>query len=70
MDPRLMNPDVFRIEHRHRDGSWGELEPVPHDAAEHDAERAWMRGKVFRCTHCDQQVQVTIEPIDSAPAIA
>jgi hypothetical protein len=70
MDPRLVNPEVFRIEHRHRDGSWGSLEQVPRDAAEYDAERAWLRGQVFRCTTCDQHVQVTIEPIDSGPAIA
>ncbi len=70
MDPRLFNTAAFRIEHRHQDGSWAPLEQVPHDAAEHDAERAWLRHQVFRCTHCEQEVEVTIEPMNAEPATA
>ena len=70
MDLRLLNADAFRMEHRHRDGSWAPLERVPHDAADHDAERSWLRRGVFRCTQCAQQVEVTIEPGGEEPAPA
>ena len=55
------------IEHRHSDGSWAELEPETphHDAAEHDAERQWLKGRIFRCTRCEEEVRVTVEPEES-----
>lgn len=56
----------LRLEHRHSDGSWGTFERVPHDAAEHDPERDWVKGHVlFSCTTCDELVRVATdeEPI-------
>jgi hypothetical protein len=52
------------LEHRHSDGSWAELEPEspPHDAAEHDAEREWLKGRIYHCTRCEEEVRVAIEP--------
>ena len=34
---------TLRVQHRHSDGTWGALEPVPshHDPADHDPERDW-----------------------------
>ncbi|HEY4190207.1 MAG TPA: hypothetical protein VGM28_07285 [Candidatus Limnocylindrales bacterium] len=54
----------YRIEHRHPDGSWAEMvEERPHnDPAEHDAERAWGKRRLFRCGKCNETV--TIEPGD------
>jgi hypothetical protein len=65
MDPQLRISETFRIEHRHRDGSWAPLEPLHHGEADHDAERSWLRRGIFRCSHCEQQVAVTIEPLQS-----
>jgi hypothetical protein len=67
MEPSLRMSEVYRIEHRHRDGSWAPMEPMHHGEAEHDAERSWLRRAIFRCEHCQQQVTVTIEPIDAEP---
>jgi hypothetical protein len=55
----------LRIQHRHKDGSWGELEEDSghHDAAAHDPERRWVRGKIFKCTSCEESV--TINPGDA-----
>jgi hypothetical protein len=55
----------LRIQHRHRDGSWGEFEEdvAHHDAAAHDPERRWARGRVFRCTTCEEAV--TVNPVDA-----
>ena len=50
---------TLRLEHRHSDGSWSPLERVHHDAAEHDPERDWAKGKlVFSCLTCDEMVRV------------
>jgi hypothetical protein len=54
----------LRLEHRHSDGTWATLEPEEshHDSAEHDAERAWLKGRIYRCTRCEEQVRITVEP--------
>ena len=62
MDPNFRIEQEFRIEHRHRDGSWSPLEPLPHGEAEHDAERSWLRSVRFRCLSCGREVSVTVEP--------
>ena len=65
MDLSRLAEANFRLQHRHSDGSWSPLEPAPdhHDAAQHDAERAWATGKIYVCTTCDEQVRVvTGEP--------
>ena len=62
MDPNIRIEQEYRIEHRHRDGSWSPLEPIHHGEAEHDAERSWLRGFRFRCNACGREVTVTVEP--------
>jgi hypothetical protein len=66
MDPRTILM-TFRVEHSHRDGSWGEMvESHVHDAAETDPERDWGRRRIFRCTTCDESVSVRAgEPPES-----
>ena len=32
------------------------MEPVHHDPAEHDPERAWLTGRLYRCADCDETV--------------
>ena len=59
--------EVFRVEHRHDDGSWVPMEEREHNEAEHDAERAWLRRRVFACTSCDEQVAVTYAPDEIEP---
>jgi hypothetical protein len=56
---RIMEAGLL-IEHRHNDGSWNRFEPTPnHDAAAHDPEREWAKGKViYSCTNCDEMVRV------------
>jgi hypothetical protein len=59
MDPNFRIGQELFLQHRHGDGSWAQMERVEHDSAEYDAERSWMRGAIFRCTTCDEQVMVT-----------
>ena len=60
MDPRILQLE-YRIQHEHRDGSWGEMaeERAPHDSAQTDPEREWSLRRVFRCTACDEVVTLT-----------
>ena len=60
MDQLNVREALYRLEHRHSDGSWSRLErrPQHHDAAEHDPERAWAGGELYVCPTCDEQVRV------------
>ena len=55
---------ALRIQHRHSDGTWGQLEPRSHhDGADHDPERDWAAGAtIYVCKTCDEEVMV--EPLD------
>lgn len=46
----------YRIEHRHKDGSWAEMveDRSHHDAADHDPERGWGLRRIFRCASCEE----------------
>jgi hypothetical protein len=48
------------IEHRHSDGSWSPFVPARahHDPAEHDPERDWDQGIVYRCQACEEEVRI------------
>ena len=59
MDPNFRIAQEFRIEHRHADDTWSPLEPLPHDSAAHDGERAWLKRTIFRCPSCSTSVTVT-----------
>ena len=50
----------FRMQHRHRDGSWATLErrPPHHSPADHDPERDWASGVIYECTTCEEFVRV------------
>lgn len=65
MDLRL---GELLLQHRHRDGTWGRLEPRPphHSPAEHDPERHWPEGRLYACTTCEEQVVVS-ETDDRVP---
>jgi hypothetical protein len=57
---------VFRLQHRHKDGSWAELvEDRPHPApADHDPERAWATARIFRCPTCPEESSVAPRKCD------
>ena len=55
---------LLTLEHRHADGSWGRMRE--HGTADHDPERRWGLGRIFRCDGCSEEVRV-LGP-DEAPA--
>ena len=58
----------LQLQHRHDDGSWVRMERVPEGEPEHDPERSWLTGRIFRCTTCDEQIRVDPgEPEDGGP---
>ncbi len=58
---------AYRIDHRHPDGSWGEMigDRTHNDPGDHDPERKWSAHRIFRCTSCD--ASVTIVSDDGVP---
>jgi hypothetical protein len=60
MDQTRIEEAQYRLEHRHDDGTWGRMveQPVHHDSAQHDPERAWGIKRLFRCTRCDETVLI------------
>ena len=52
----------YRLQHRHKDGSWGDMEQAPRSSASQDPERKWGISRLFRCTSCDEGV--TLVPPD------
>ena len=57
----------YRLQHRHKDGSWGEMEEAPRSAPSHDPERRWGITKLFRCTSCDEGVTLVPPGQESTP---
>jgi hypothetical protein len=49
----------LRLQHLHDDGTTSPMVLVHPDAANHDQERSWLRGLIFRCTTCSDAVLVT-----------
>jgi hypothetical protein len=51
----------LQLHHQHEDGSWGVFEPVAahHSPADHDPERDWANGTIYKCSACDEQVVVS-----------
>jgi hypothetical protein len=52
--------ELARLEHHHGGGDWHEMVEVSpgHDSASGDPERNWAHGRIFRCTSCEDEVQV------------
>jgi hypothetical protein len=56
----------LHLNHRHSDGRWSGMREH-HDAADHDAERSWIKGRrIFRCD-CGEEVVVSTEAEPDAP---
>jgi hypothetical protein len=66
---QLQGLPLPRIEHNHGAGQWDAMEEVsaPHDSAEHDPERAWQKGRVFRCTTCEDEIRVVLDDERESP---
>lgn len=59
MDANIRIEQELRLQHLHDDGTTSPMELVHPDAANHDEERSWLRGLIFRCTTCSDAVLVT-----------
>jgi hypothetical protein len=61
MDQQRFIETELLLRHRHTDGSWGEMveDRSHHDPADHDPERRWGLGRIFRCSSCPEAMTVT-----------
>jgi hypothetical protein len=62
---------AYRIQHKHGDGSWSPMEEEPrsrhHTSVEHDPDRSWLRGRIFKCSSCDETMTV-VEDSEGGPS--
>jgi hypothetical protein len=60
MDQARLAEIALRIEHRHDDGTWGEMREHRghHAPSDHDPERGWNLRRIFRCTSCSESLTV------------
>ena len=64
--------EVSRIQHDHGGGEWHDMVDVTdNSSAQQDPERGWLRGRIFRCSACQDEIRVqepdqntsTVEPL-------
>ncbi len=61
MDSNSLIADYYLLSHRHKDGSWGEMQELPHhSSAEHDQERFWGIRRIFKCKTCEEYATVVM----------
>jgi hypothetical protein len=55
------------FQHRHDDGTFGTFEPERshHSPTDHDPERDWASGTIYKCTTCDEEIIVGYEEPDT-----
>jgi hypothetical protein len=60
VDQHWFAENEYRLEHRHEDGAWVPMteERSHHDPADHDVERSWVNGRIFKCTACEKIARV------------
>jgi hypothetical protein len=49
----------LEVRHRHGGGHWAPMERE-HNPADHDAEREWSSGRIYRCGECDDAVRIQV----------
>jgi hypothetical protein len=59
--------EASRVQHNHGGNEWHDMvEASPgHDSAGSDPERGWGRARIFRCTTCEDEIQIL--PADPTP---
>jgi hypothetical protein len=65
--------ELARLEHNHGGDEYHDMYEVTsaHDSAESDPERDWARGRIYRCTVCEDEIRVSLpdpSPIEGAIA--
>jgi len=54
--------ELTRIQHSHGKNDWHDMNDVTpaHDSAEEDPEREWSRGRIYRCSTCEDEIKITL----------
>jgi hypothetical protein len=60
MDQARLFEIQYLISHRHKDGSYAEMEEVSHrhDPSQHDQERLWGNRRIFKCKTCEEYATI------------
>jgi hypothetical protein len=53
----MLNFQAIKLLHNHGNGEYIDMVERDHGAADHDPERAWLRGaRIFKCRTCAEEV--------------
>lgn len=68
---QLAQFELARLEHSHGGDEYHDMYEVSasHSPAESDPERDWARGRIYRCSVCEDEIRVTLpdpSPIEGA----
>ena len=68
---QLAQFELARLEHSHGGDYYHDMYEVSeaHSPAESDPEREWARGRIYRCSVCEDEIRVTLpdpSPIEGA----
>lgn len=68
---QLAQFELARLEHHHGGHEYHYMNEVtePHSPADTDPERDWARGRIYRCSVCEDEIRVTLpdpSPIEGA----
>jgi hypothetical protein len=56
--------EISHIQHDHGNGEWSDMVEVTDTShAREDPERGWLRGRIFKCTTCEDSIRIeTADP--------
>lgn len=68
---QLAQFELARLEHHHGGNEYHYMNEVtgPHSPADTDPERDWARGRIYRCSVCEDEIRVSLpdpSPIEGA----
>lgn len=53
--------EIAHIQHDHGNGEWHDMVDVTEATnANQDPERSWLRGRIFRCTTCEDSIRIEV----------
>lgn len=53
--------ELARLQHSHGNHEWHDMEQVAEaESSGQDPERGWLRGRIFRCTACADEIRVQL----------
>lgn len=61
--------EIAQIQHDHGSGEWHDMVDVTEQSSTtEDPERGWLRGRIFKCSACEDSIRVQMPEDGAGPA--